>query len=74
MYKCVVNLNVKIKLVYACYTYRMDEAFSSAARCQADLQIQRRKNALQEKQLMCHHGDTLKSKSNENNMDDLETE
>ena len=56
------------------YLQRMDEAFSTAARCQADLQIQRRKNALQEKQLMCHHGGILKSKNNENNVNDLESE
>ena len=45
-----------------------------AARCQADLQIQRRKNALQEKQLMCHHGGILRSKNSENNVNDLESE
>ena len=55
-------------------TYRMDEAFSLAARCQADLQIQRRKNALQEKQLMHHHRGILKSKNHENIVDDLESE
>ena len=52
----------------------MDKAFSIAAKCQADLQIQRRKNALQEKQLMCHQGGILKSKNNENNVADLENE
>ena len=55
-------------------TYRMDKAFSIAASCQADLQIQRRKNALQEKQLMYHHGGILKSKNHENIVDDLESE
>lgn len=54
--------------------YRMDESISIAARSQADLQIQRRKNALQEKQLMCHQGSTLKSKNSENYVDDLESE
>ena len=49
----------------------MDEAFSVAAKYQADLQIQRRKNVLQEKQLMCHQG---KLKNNESNVADLENE
>lgn len=62
------------ELVHAYHIYRIDEAFSTAARCQADLQIQRRKSALQEKQLMCHQGGILKLKSNDNNVADLENE
>lgn len=52
----------------------MDEAFSVAARSQADLQIQRRKNALQEKQLICHQGGVLKSKNTESNVEYLESQ
>ena len=52
---------------------RMDEAFSKAARSQADLQIQRRKNAIQEKQLMSHQRAT-KSKNTESNVEILESQ
>lgn len=63
-----------IKFVYTYQMHRMDEAFSTAAKCQADLQIQYRKNALQEKQLMCHRGGISKSKNHENSMTELESE
>jgi len=41
-------------------THRMDEAINAATKSQADLQIQRRKNALQEKKL--NQGGVAKSK------------
>ena len=53
-------------------THRMDEAVNAATKLQADLQIQRRKNALQEKRLLHHQGGVTKSKCTENSMEDLE--
>ncbi|XP_065882678.1 coiled-coil domain-containing protein 13-like [Dysidea avara] len=62
----------KLMELVACMQDRMDEAVNAATKLQADLQIQRRKNALQEKRLLHHQGGVTKSKCTENSMEDLE--
>ena len=50
----------------------MDEAINTATKSQADLQIQRRKNALQEKKLLHHQGGVAKSKCTESCAEELQ--
>jgi len=56
-------------LLLTVYMHRMDEAVNTAAKSQADLQIQRRRNVLQEKKLQHHQGGV---KGTENSTEDLE--